>query len=590
MTFRSFGFLWTKIRRSRKFYSLVGLLLVMVCLGKLSGLLLGRSTSDSIIDRLHAKHAVDGSVEQFPWNGERICTEYFESLYAYDENWKIRGFFDQNTWFEPAQRIRESVRHLRLYGQCFLSNNATATALNSQDIENRLFPLLTRKLPIFTRWDGYSAEDIPKFDNDERDGEEYSSETKPDSGSFFWKKFKDGYRGRGIVVSLSDGVGVDEGKRLLRTLRLLGNALPIQFVHKGDLSEASIAELVDTGRGELSIEIDSKDYRVDHPQELWFVNAKRCLTEGSSALFRSFYNKWLASLFNSFEEMILMDTDTVPFVSPNKLFENKVYEANRALFFQDRPIREYTTKGSVRLYKGLMASDKELELFHFSNTSSLALRNPFFESRKKHVMESGLVTIDRSKHLPGLIMGAALHLWKMTSEPFHGDKELFWLGQLISGNDKYGFNSFPAGAIGQIQFSGKNMNTERICSTQLGHFDEDAQLLWVNSGLKTCKLASWAYDFSRNQVLKHTFGSVDKIEEHYLSPVNIDGAIVPNKLVAKGRQKLSRGIFKQNRDLGCNGYFWCAYNSLINPLGTTVRFNDDQVKLIRNIVKIWNIN
>lgn len=574
------------VRKRKRFYVLFfGLIISIVCLLKFSAALFESHTSNKIIEQLHTKYILNGIKEPF-WDDD-ICVEYFDSLYAFDTDWKIRDFFHNYSWFQWSEGIFDSVTHLRVYGHCFVSNAVSVPALKMEDIETRLFPMFTKKIPVFTRWDGFSPDEFPILSNLPKDNIEHASRIEGSPTGSFWRTAKERYNGRGIVISVSDGIRVNEVKSLMRTLRLLKNRLPIQVVHKGDLSDYSIGEIVNTGRAKLSIEIGGEDLDVEYPQEVWFVNAGNCITQESLRLFQRFNNKWIASLFNSFEEMILMDTDVAPVVNPAELFETKEYLDNGAHFFRDRLLNEYTKRSSVHLFKNLMVSDKEYELFRFPRVSRVTLQNPFFKVRSKHVMESGVVTINRSKNLPGLLIATVLQLWQPTSEPFHGDKELFWLGQSISGNEEYQFNRYAGSAIGTLEHN-DHEDSVHVCSTQIGHFDENFRLLWVNGGLKTCKFPSSGYDYSKNKALRRVFQSADDLKKHYESAIVIDGALVP--MYPLDIKKVQGSMFKQNYDLGCLGYFWCASNSPGTPNVKTVSFNEEQIGSMRRIIKVWNIN
>lgn len=145
------------------------------------------------------------------------------------------------------------------------------------------------------------------------------------------------------MISLGEN-GVGDVKRLLKVLRAIGNKLPIQLVHKGDVPKAAMQDIIKVGRGDFNLEIENQFHSIGNPQDIWFVNAEKTLNSSSSHLFQRFSNKWIASLFNSFEEMILMDCDSVPFVEPELFLEATEYKDTGALFFKDRMIDEYIKK------------------------------------------------------------------------------------------------------------------------------------------------------------------------------------------------------------------------------------------------------
>ena len=453
-----------------------------------------------------------------------MCAKYFDSVYQNDKQWTIKKFTAQNSLFSRWLPVKKAVQLLRIYGQCFLTNSAALGNLDINDLESRLFPEFTGNFPIVTRWDGRSVEGFPVLSKSSNN-EIKDIIVKNSVENSFWRQVKENMNGRGIVISIGE-YGVNEVKRLLKVLRVLQNRLPIQLVHKGDISDYSIGEIINAGRGKLELDFDGQAYSVEYIQDIWFVNVEKCLTENSSDLFKRFSNKWLASLFNSFEEMILMDTDAVPFTSIESLFHSIEYKETGAFFFKDRIIDETVMAMNVRMYKNLLPSAKECSLFNISRLTNYTLQNDFFKSHYKHTMESGVVVMRRRDHLPGLLLSTSAQLWKQTSEPFYGDKELFWLGQAMAGSEQYRFNEDPAGALGILEYNSKH-KSDYVCSTQIAHFDKNQTLLWINAGLRKCKLQSWGYDYDRIKAIRTKFKDIEEVKKYYESPIEVDGAVIP---------------------------------------------------------------
>lgn len=545
--------------------------------------------SEYILNELYKRYTDSRLEGGFP-DREIICKEYFGFLHTVHSDWKMRSFDNQHSLLSKDADVEESVRHLRMYTQCFLNMDYIIDDINLPATEDRLFPFLTMNLPTFTRWDGSIVREFPCLDDSLNACGNTVSADEENQYRSFWGNIKNSMNGKGLVISIAD-IGVDETKRLLKTLRLLGNQLPIQLVHKGDLHYILMAELVAVARNELIIEIDGKLQSIGYPQDIWFVNTEPCLKPEALKHFKRFSNKWLAAMFNSFEEMILLDTDTVLFVNPKHMFETPEYSESGTHFFRDRPIAEFVKKSDVTLYHHLLPSLKERSLLGIPSTSKYTLQNPFFKSQRKHVMESGLVVINRKQYLDGLLISTFLQLWEETSSPFHGDKELFWLGQAISGKDRYKFNKNVAGAIGILRKDEKD-GTEYICSTQIAHFNDEYKLLWINGGLKNCKLPAWNYDFKKKKAIRKKYTSVENVKKHYQLPVVFDGAIIPpdysNKSYHKTTDERVKNGFLRDVNLGCGGYTWCAYNSLDSPEGKVLRFDETESQRIKNIIEVWN--
>lgn len=387
--------------------------------------------------------------------------------------------------------------------------------------------------------------------------------------------------GRGIVISFAEQ-SIPELKRLLKVLRLSKNKLPIQLVHRGDVYQDSLQQLVDIARNPIML--DDNSIVDENPQNIWFVNAARSLTPDHANLFERFANKWIAVLFSSFEEIILMDSDVVPFDNLENLFLAEEYKDNQAYFFKDRAIGQYLSSSNKNLYRLLLPLSSEYELFNIAKPTAFTTGNDFFKYGYSHLMESGVLVIKKSNHLPGLLISTAMQLWPETSGSIYGDKELFWLGQSIAGNENYTFNKFPAGAIGKFK---QQDDKTSICSTQLGHFDKDLKLLWTNSGLKQCKKTTWKKDFKKSSYLQQKYKTQKALKSYYQSSVEIEGAIIPfhTKLTMMGRFKGVKEGFHNYKKLGCIGYFWCAFDIEQNKV---IEFSEDQLALIDKVVRVWN--
>lgn len=581
----SLGRRWCRIRRLKRLSCLLLLTLLFIYLMQFADKMVEPLLlSDSILNSLHEKGIHGGNTVGTASNN--ACTEYFNSLFSKNSDWSIRSFADKRKSLFSKRHIINSVRYLRIYGHCFVQMSNPTDELDIGEVERRLFPAFTQKLPIFDRWDGVSVEEFPLLGR-------YPSAKKAvlgeraASSTAFWYRVKENFNGRGIVISMGMS-GVDEVKRLMKVLRVLKNTLPIQIVHKGDISASSMKEVIDAGRGHLNIDGKDQPYESECAQDIWFVNAERSLKSESLDLFNRFSNKWVASLFNSFEEMILMDTDAVPFVKPETLFDAQEYKDTGAYFFKDRPIGEFLKSSDLKFFKKLLPQEKEYSTFDIPHLTGLTYENDFMKSAYKHLMESGIVIMKRSSHLPGLLISATMQLWKEVSEPIYGDKELFWLGQSISGNEEYRFNQNAAGAIGTFNKDGSS-NTDYICSTQIAHFSEDLKLLWTNGGLRNCKKGTWQIDFDRNKFLRQKYRSVTDLKNYYESPVEVNGAILTH------RQKLSifqrlRGVrsgYQKCSKMGCIGYVWCAYHHSNDKDNIAMYFTDGELSWINSLISVW---
>lgn len=187
--------------------------------------------------------------------------------------------------------------------------------------------------------------------------------------------------------------------------------------------------------------------------------------------------KTFALLASSFQEALMLDADVVFLLSPDTLFESRLYQNSRALFFQDRTIKIDKTRSSENRNflkaLGIRLSDKMKE-------------NRYATGEGDHQQESGVVVIDKAARFQGLMAACILNSGDFKTETYkhvHGDKETFWMGFEIM-NQPYSFNPYRPGAISSFDRKEKSY----LCSVQLLHVNENFHPVWINGGLLENKL------------------------------------------------------------------------------------------------------
>lgn len=111
----------------------------------------------------------------------------------------------------------------------------------------------------------------------------------------------------------------------------------------------------------------------------------------------------------------------------------------------------------------------------------------------------------------------------------YGDKELYWLGLAIAGDENYEFNAHSAAAAGTVYIDlAHAQETENdfaiICSSHPAHVNDDGKLLWVNSGFQFCKKNGWQKDRKNSRFDAFTDEEMRKL---YTEPPAFQGAVVP---------------------------------------------------------------
>lgn len=586
-------------------------------------------------------------IKQLKTRGKKLSLKEIESLLPSFQEELNQTVFEEfeRKYSEATVKNREieqdkfkRVSNLRIFGKCFFNDQYVKGSLKSnqksierilgafsgqmcQYTEQLLFPFLSFKPPIYKRWTGDVYHGVPLIENilyndKHPDKQDHLPEKATEIGDIeipgcFLSNFRQSINGKGIVVSTNDAYA-HELKRLIKVLRIMGNKLPIQVVHKGDLSEKEKRSIINYARApmekvllklpeETKSSLDSNLHDYIDPtfpvQELWFVDVKNTINPKYLEYFESFANKLLAYLFTSFDEIILMDTDTVPLVPTSDLFRLEKYTEHGALFFRDRDFDDLLWFYDSNLWKKLMPSMVDEKVFNIPHSTDFTLKNRYLGDDRRHFMEAGLVLMKRSTHFTGILMSLEINLWGIvSSDKVWGEKEFFWLGQSLAGNENYYFNANQAGAAGQITTIEDKISSE-ICSTHPAHvWDKDNRtLLWINSGFQNCKKGTWATDVY-NEAFKRTSKNKPKLLKHYYEDfTRIKGVIVPPVTDYSIKNSAGEPPFGWKKTELCAGFCWCAYNVLggskeATDIGQLIEFDNKMQKFYEVVGEIWNLN
>ncbi|CCH45992.1 Alpha-1,3-mannosyltransferase MNN1 [Wickerhamomyces ciferrii] len=609
------------------------------------------------------------------------CAIYFDSLYKTDHNWALTDFHDLpydggifnnregfiknslNTYKEEKykdmdpekfkkmaderelnkvfeidyqravketrdteRKLIDASTHLRVYGACYLDQYGTLNKLKSTpkieqqclDIEMRMFPWLSRRMPKYTRWDGTIKFSMPIMSEYTEQKYEY----KPTANNCYMKSLKSQLNGKGITLSAKDS-HFDQLSGLLPLLRALGNKLPIEIVHKGDMSEEVQNKLIGIARMDTpklsKIEnlnhvlqlrnisnFDSKNKTqmelLFPKQELWFVDVQNAISDNYQDKFHTYANKLLAYFFNSFQDCILMDADTIPLVDlETKILGSNAYENQGAYFFKDRELYQQGEVSDRKFFSKLMPSKIDTAFFGIPKTTDFTMKNRFIGGGFWHYMESGIVAIDKVKHFTGVLTTLQLQIWAPAASKVWGDKELFWLGLSISGDENYYMNKLASGSVGQLTpkiqrlFEGTELIGRELCSTHPAHIssEDNSTLLWINSGFQFCKKEKAQEDMEKDFFKKFpNIKSVEDLDHHYKNYIKIEAVIVPKHAEYhedRHNGENSRGWGLMNE---CERYLYCAYDKVAGKddeetNGLLVEFSEEQRKLYDFYGSVW---
>ncbi|CUM65782.1 uncharacterized protein PRCAT00003430001 [Priceomyces carsonii] len=545
---------------------------------------------------------------------------------------------------EVEQKMADTITLMRIYGKCFLNEQEKSAeqAAIFEDFSSHIFPFIAKLLPTFESLNGETTpRAFPVFD-----GNQYTSKTKDFDGTHIIDYMHKNSNGRGIVVSASKR-HVKDLVKLIRVLRALNNELPIEVVHKGDIGKYSaqyITFAATADRKELLDPINLSDSDKVSPeidllrdlqkfgsyfpkQEIWFVNVTPSIPRAFKYSFGGYFNKILALIFNSFREVIMLDVDVVPLIPVKEFFEMKQYMETSALFFKDRSLRDTNDFIETNFFAKLFPVNKNSidSLFDIPLVNK-TLHNSYMKGWR-HNQEAGVVVVDKVKHFMGILMMLPLTLWKEpVKSSIWGDKEMFWLGFAMAGDENYNFNTNSAASVGEITSNSLHQHyvgslSQEICSSHPGQIDDSGKLLWINSGFDYCKKNTYYRDKN-----KFPFSEMDinDLSNLFKSPLKIRHSIVPPDLPvyrtldnpevvmkehssllqkqAQDLQDLDSGrinqVFNINPQDGwlkspiCTGYFYCAYDiydgsEKFDSKGKVYEFDDTEVKFYDYIGKIW---
>ncbi|KXN73108.1 glycosyltransferase family 71 protein [Conidiobolus coronatus NRRL 28638] len=279
-----------------------------------------------------------------------------------------------------------------------------------------------------------------------------------------------------IAISINDNYAIMGSNVILSIRNVLKSNIPIHVYYVGDpdlnpLNQNMLKSIAP------NVELHDLSAILDHN----FVRAE------------SFATKVYAQLLTPARHVMLLDADVVLLQSPERIFANPGYEDKGTLFFHDRQIFE-PKPDTISWFLSLLP-DKLLD-----NEVPARLGNiGWFTGKSEHIQESGMVLIDKAKHLTPLLTTALLNKKverELTYKRVYGDKETYWIGFEIIGRS-YFFSPYEPHPIGdntyfprQEEFAWdepKQFNDDSkpdvFCSCHMVHFDHETNPLWINGGL-----------------------------------------------------------------------------------------------------------
>lgn len=500
---------------------------------------------------------------------------------------------DKDNWshwshesIDTDESLVQMVERLRIYNHCFLNEKVALNDMFSNN-EEQMLQFIHQIFPIFQlnfEDDNSNTITIHSLQKDKTINIPFHKSTKN-----IFHNWLESSNGKGIITTMAPDE-VDIFIRLVKILDKLENKIPVQII-------VTNTDDMNNIRTQLCNKIENTK------QDIQIIDCSNVLNESFvTQKVTGYLNKWIATIFNTFDEFIFIDVDSIPFKPPSEFFKISNYKKHNMHMYRDRNLGYILLeKRCKRSFANLEPSNIEYDLIGTKwkytlksstlnpandNTIEEAIYDDFFNRLQLHQVDSGLVIIKKNKETFGsLLMSFLLNTADVTNDCIHGDKEYFWLGPLISGID-YSIDSFKPGAIGGLYESIVNDNTKKIgvCSTQIGHYNNQNEILWINGGLKNCKNPNAAKnDFSVYQEFTTVrYENINKLQAIYDSALYIDGIVIPDQ---------NEDGWVQTRE--CAQFRFCAtvdvYNSNNKPIsGQYIHFTERQVQLYKEFSEIWS--
>ena len=137
-----------------------------------------------------------------------------------------------------------------------------------------------------------------------------------------YESYKDRFEGRGIVIVAGNGRSLKRVKVILRQLKNLGSKLPIEMHFWGD---------------EFSLDAQKEISSLwPHTYYNDLSTPANILNTSNDNFFHVNYQLKTAAILNSrFAEPLLLDSDNIPVLSPESLYESETYKEFGTLFWPD---------------------------------------------------------------------------------------------------------------------------------------------------------------------------------------------------------------------------------------------------------------
>mmetsp|Transcript_21930 Transcript_21930/g.34354 ORF Transcript_21930/g.34354 Transcript_21930/m.34354 type:complete len:394 (-) Transcript_21930:545-1726(-) len=245
------------------------------------------------------------------------------------------------------------------------------------------------------------------------------------------------FSGQGIVMAAGGQLQVINAYTVIRALRLQGTKLPVELFYAGE--------------GEMS----AQAVEVLNDLEVTCLNIYYMEGVDPSWQLRGWQMKAQAVLRSSFEEVLWIDTDSVPYGDVSRLFEAADYTEFGSLFWQDWSTDPHWLTAEFMKSYGVTMIEGERE------------------------MEAGQFLISKSRCWTTLQVVSYMNVnWQHYFRRMYGDKDT-WRFAFKLTNQRQGLAPFPADLLGRRDPSG------RFCGNTMMHKDPSSRPAFLHRTLQS---------------------------------------------------------------------------------------------------------
>ncbi|CCH42392.1 Alpha-1,3-mannosyltransferase MNN1 [Wickerhamomyces ciferrii] len=528
------------------------------------------------------------------------------------------------------QKLINYMSTQRVFGTCFIENNLfqEATGIKaynifwddevdselsksnifqlSNELEIRLFPWISKIYPVYKHGTEQLPVGVPSV-GDAHDDEDYNPK------SSFLYNFKHGLNGQGIVLPVFDSKDIEHVKRLGKVLRFIGNELPVQIVHKGDLKDTDEAEILEI----YSEEIDSSKYFQDDSfdqlppfytkslpkQDVYFANIEMSVNAKFHKSWDRTRYKNFALLFSSFQRVLMLDPAVLPLNGLLSILQNVDFTKTGTYYFPDFRLNAPVDKNELEFFTDLLPTKVDEHLFPISQVSKEFLENSrFFKDGFTSIANNDVIVLDKKEQFLGILTSLTLSHLPLTFKTKNIQKEFIWLGPLLSGySPEVHFHSSNMGIVGEYTEEEnrriKDSVSKEICSMHKGHFDSDnSTLLFVTNGALNCDRDGLNLEEEIKKPAYRKFkGQVKDLIKWNLEATKLKAAIIPiqQEITAKNKvDEVDTSI--TDKEGYCNSEILCAYDILGAKNdkkfhGDVVEFTASQYQVLEYIDSLWTL-